>query len=123
MSHIVEIKTQVRDPVAVTAACSRLGLPPPMEGTFRLFTSSETGLAVQLPGWNYPVVFNTAEGSVKYDNFGGRWGDPQELNKLLQTYAVEKAKIEARKQGHSVHEQSLSDGSIKLTIQVQGGIA
>lgn len=34
--------------------------------------------------------------------------------------AVEKAKIEARKKGHSVTEQSLADGSIKLTVQVGG---
>jgi hypothetical protein len=49
------------------------------------------------------------------------WGDPSKLDALLQMYAVEKAKIEARKKGHTVSEQSLSDGSIKLTIQVAGG--
>ncbi len=49
------------------------------------------------------------------------WGNPAELQKFLQMYACEKAKIEARRQGHSVTEQSLSDGSIKLTIQVAGG--
>jgi hypothetical protein len=37
--------------------------------------------------------------------------------------AVEKAKIEARKRGHSVFEQPLADGSIKLTIQVAGGVS
>ena len=36
--------------------------------------------------------------------------------------AVEKAKLEARRKGHTVFEQPLSDGSIKLTIQV-GGVA
>mgnify|MGYP000116638266 CR=1 FL=1 len=35
----------------------------------------------------------------------------------------EKAKIEARKKGHTVSEQTLADGSIKLTIQVAGGAA
>lgn len=121
MSHIVEIKTQVRDPVAVAAACQRLGLPPPLRKTVRLFTSTETGLVVQLPGWNYPVVCDVASGAVKYDNFNGRWGDQQELSKFLQMYTVEKARIEARKKGHTVTEHSLADGSIKLTIQVQGG--
>ncbi|MEO8493902.1 MAG: DUF1257 domain-containing protein, partial [Planctomycetota bacterium] len=29
-------------------------------------------------------------------------------------------KLEARKQGHSVHEQALNDGSIKLTVSVGG---
>ena len=31
---------------------------------------------------------------------------------------VEKAKLEAHKAGHCVTEQSLADGSIKLTVQV-----
>ena len=105
MSHIVEIKTQVRDPVAIAAACRRLGLSEPFQKTVKLFTSTETGLAVQLPRWNYPVVCDVATGAVKYDNYNGRWGDQQELNKFLQAYAVEKAKIEAHKKGHSVTEQ------------------
>jgi hypothetical protein len=36
-------------------------------------------------------------------------------------YAVEKCRIEARKAGRSVTEQTLADGSVKLTIQVSGG--
>ena len=51
------------------------------------------------------------------------WGDRKHLDKLLQAYACEKAKIEARRRGHSVTEQTLADGSIKLTIGVQGGAA
>ena len=123
MSHIVEIKTQVRDAAAVQAACRRLGLSPPVQGTTRLFNASVTGLAVQLPGWRYPVVCQLAAGDVKYDNYNGHWGAAQELDKFLQAYAVEKAKIEARLKGHSVTEQALADGSIKLTIQVAGGAA
>jgi hypothetical protein len=34
--------------------------------------------------------------------------------------AVEKARLEARKRGHAVVEQSLADGAVKLTIQVGG---
>ena len=48
------------------------------------------------------------------------WGEQQHLDAFLQTYAVEKAKVEARRRGHSVTEQPLADGSIKLTIQVGG---
>ena len=47
----------------------------------------------------------------------------KELDHFLQAYAAERAKIEARKKGYSVTEQSLQDGSIKLTIQVTGGAA
>ena len=41
---------------------------------------------------------------------------------FLEVYSVvvEKAAIEARKRGHSVVEQALADGSIKLTIRVGG---
>jgi len=35
--------------------------------------------------------------------------------------AVEKTRLEARKQGYDVAEQALADGSIKLTVQVGGG--
>ena len=56
MSHIVSIKTEVRDPAAVAAACRRLGLPEPVHGTARLFEGEATGLLVKLPGWLYPVV-------------------------------------------------------------------
>jgi hypothetical protein len=51
---------------------------------------------------------------------GSFWGDPKHLDRFLQAYACEKAKIEARKRGHAVSEQQLADGSIKLTIQVGG---
>jgi len=123
VSHIVTIQTQVRDPAAVTAACLRLGLPPPIRRTVQLFSSTAEGLAIELPGWHYPVVCDVASGTLKFDNYGGVWGDQKELDRFMQAYACEKAKIEARRQGHSVTEQPLADGSIKLTVQVTGGAA
>ncbi len=120
MSHTVEIKTEVRDPAAVASACRRLQLPPPVAGVTRLFAESVTGLAVQLPGWRYPIICQVTSGRLKYDNFRGHWGEPAELDRFLQAYAVEKARLEARRQGHSVTEQQLADGSIKLTVQVGG---
>ena len=60
MSHIVEIKTEVRDPVAIAAACRRLALPEPVQGTASLFEAEATGLLVQLPGWLYPIVIDPA---------------------------------------------------------------
>jgi len=121
MSHIVTIQTKVRDAVALAAACRRLGLAEPLVGTTKLFAGEATGHIVQLPGWNYPVVIDTATGEIRYDTFNGAWGDEKDLHKLLQRYAAEKAALEARRQGHSVLEQQLPDGSIKLTIQVGAG--
>jgi hypothetical protein len=80
-------------------------------------------LGVQLPGWKYSVVCELDSGRVKFDNFQGHWGDQQELDRFLQAYAVEKTGIEARKKGYLVTEQALADGSIKLTVQVTGGVA
>jgi len=120
LSHIVEIKTEIRDEQAVRAACTRLQLAAPEQKTVRLFSATATGLCVQLPGWNYPVVANLQTGQVQYDNYNGHWGEQKHLNSFLQAYAVEKAKIEARKKGHSVSETSLQDGSIRVTLKVGG---
>lgn len=123
ISHIVSIKTEVRDAAAVNAACRRLGLAPPVAGQHKLFTSTAAGLGIKLPGWNYPVVFDLTTGQVAFDNYNGRWGTQEKLDAFLQAYAVEKAKIEARNKGYTVTEQSLASGEIKLTIHVSGGVA
>jgi len=121
VSHIVHVKSEIRDAAAVRAACQRLGLPAPVQGTTRLFSGEVTGLAIQLPDWQYPVVADLASGQIRYDNFSGRWGADDRLRAFMQMYAVEKCRIEARRRGHAVSEQKLADGTIKLTIQVQGG--
>jgi hypothetical protein len=118
VSHIVQIQTEIRDPTAVRAACSRLSLPEPVFGETQLFNSSAVGWAVRLPDWNYPVVCDVTTAKIAFDNFGGRWGDESQLHKFLQAYAVELAKLEARRQGHSVQEQLLTDGSIRVQIAV-----
>lgn len=122
MSHIVTVKTEVRDVAAVRAACKRLGLAEPVHGETKLFSGQAEGLIVRLPDWQYPVVCDTTSGQVQYDNFGGRWGDQAHLDQFLQAYAVEKAKIEARRKGHTCTEQQLADGSVKLTVNL-GGVA
>lgn len=121
MSHVVSIKTQIKDAAAVRAACRRLSLAEPVVGKAELFSGSVHGLLVQLPDWIYPVVCDLASGQVQFDNFGGRWGKQTELDRFLQAYACEKAKILARQAGHTVTEQQLTDGSVKLTVQVEGG--
>lgn len=118
MSHIVTIKTEVKDATAVAAACRRLGLSEPVHGTAELFSGKVTGLVVQLPGWKYPIVIDTNGGSIQFDDFGGHWGAHEQLDRFLQAYAVERAKAEARRKGHVCSEAILADGSIKLTIQV-----
>lgn len=122
MSHIVEIKTEVRDAAAIGAACRRLQIGQPTNGTATLFSGEATGAIVQLPGWKYPVVFDINSGEARFDDFEGRWGKREELGKFLQMYAVEKCRLESHRKGHAVTEQTLSDGSIKLTVNVGGAV-
>jgi hypothetical protein len=116
MSHLVSIETKLHDPRAISAACQRLGLAEPVEGTAELFSGTATGLLVRLPGWEFPAVIDPLTGVVRYDNYEGAWGDPRELDRFLQAYAVEKVLLESRKKGFQVTEQAFEDGSIKLQI-------
>lgn len=120
MSHIVQIQTEISDPAGIRAACDRLRLPEPVFGETKLFSDSKTGWAVQLRDWRFPIICDTTSGRVDFDNFSGRWGDRKELDGFIQRYAVEKARIEARKRGHMVTEQQLDDGSIRLMVQIGG---
>jgi hypothetical protein len=116
LSHLVSIKKKVRDLAAVQAACSRLKLPPAVEGTAKLYGVQATGLLLMLPEWRYPVVLDLAQGEVKFDNFEGAWGEIKHLNAFFQAYQVEKAKLEARRKGLSVSEQLLADGTVRVNI-------
>ncbi|WP_437222635.1 DUF1257 domain-containing protein [Planctomicrobium sp. SH661] len=120
MSHIVTIQVEIRDPIAIQAACQRLHLPEPTSGQFQMFTATAAGWGVQLPGWRYPVVCDIEQRQLHFDNYGGRWGEPLQLDRFLQAYAVEKSMQEARRAGHSVQELLLPDGTIQLTLEVGG---
>lgn len=122
MSHIVTVETQIRDPAAIRAACGRLRIPEPVFGETQLFSAAETGWAVELPEWRYPIVCQVETGEIRFDDFGGRWGDRCQLDRFFQAYAAEKTRIEARKAGHTVAEQALADGSIKLTVNLAGSV-
>jgi hypothetical protein len=120
LSHIVTVKTEVRDHAAVADACRRLTLPEPATGTAHLYSGQATGLLVHLPDWLYPVVVDTSTGTIHYDNYGGAWGDERHLHRFLQAYAVERARGEARRKNYAATEQSLADGSILVEIEVGG---
>jgi hypothetical protein len=120
MSHVVTIKTQLRDVTSIAAACRRLGLPEPVQGTTRLYSGEVTGLLIHLRDWQYPIAVDPASGEVQGDNFDGAWGNPAEIDRLAQAYAIEKIHLESRKKGLRVTETPLEDGSVKLQI-LEGG--
>jgi hypothetical protein len=118
MSHLVTIKAQIKDATAIAAACQRLGLPAPVEGTAKLYSGEASGLLVQLPGWTYPLVIDMVSGTVQFDHYEGRWGEMAKLHQFRQMYAVERCRQEARAKGHAITETPLPDGSIKLQLIV-----
>ena len=120
MSHIITIQVEVKDFDSIRAACRRLKLKEPVHGKAVVFNAEVEGVIVHLPRWNYPIVCLLNTGEVKYDNFGGEWGDQKYLDKFVQTYSIEKATLEARRKGYSVVEQPLADGSVKLTVNIGG---
>lgn len=119
MSHIVQIKTEVRDVEAIKGACRRLKLEEPVNANHHVFSVHRQGWGVKLPNWTYPVVCNTETGAVDFDNYNGSWGKQEELDKFLQAYAVEKAVLEAQRNGYSLYETTLPDGSIELSITME----
>jgi hypothetical protein len=118
MSHTVTIKSVITDPAAIQAACHRLKLPQPIKGEVILFDRKAQGIGVQLEGWRFPICIES-DGNLLFDNFGGFWGNPERLDQFQQMYAVEKAKLEARKQGYQCSESVLADGSIRLQVLVE----
>jgi hypothetical protein len=119
MSHCVTIATQITSRTALAAACSRLGLAPPVDGVAELYDGTKAaGTLVVLPGWLYPVVVDLATGTGRFDNFEGRWGRQEELDRLCQRYASEVFYEQAYAQGHRIlGEEAGVDGEILLTIE------
>ena len=119
MSHTVTIQAELKDPAALEAACRRLQLHLPTRGRIQLFDRVAEGTGIQLDGWRFPICL-TDQGELLYDNFGGFWGLPERLDEFRQAYAIEKTRLEARRQGYPCQEQALPDGSVRLTLQVEG---
>ena len=120
MSHIVTIKTEVRDP---PGRRGRMPAARPARADRRRRCALQRRgrwAARDAPRLALPGRLRHRQRRACYDNYGGSWGLQEHLDRFLQRYAVEKAGIEARKRGHSVVEQVLVDGSIKVTINIGG---
>lgn len=117
MSSTMNVNIELRDCEALKAACKRLGLKV-VEGTHKLFASTETGLGIFLKGWQYPVVVKDDGKEVSYDNYEGKWGGTKELNKLKAYYGIEKAKREALRKGYSYYESKNHADKPQLRIQI-----
>jgi len=116
MSHIVTIKVKVCDLEAIRKTCQRMKLKEPCFGKATVFQKTVAGTIVQLPGWEFPIVINLRTGNIQYDNYQGYWGKQEELDKFLMYYGVEKAKLEAAKEGQTWTETELDNGQVMVEI-------
>lgn len=118
MSHTVSIKaTEMKSEEHLAAACRRIKIEAPIKGVHEMFDGTKVqGNAVQLPGWHEKAVVKQ-DGEVAFDNYGGRWGDEIELDKLVQAYKIEEIEAAARINAYTnIQEEELSNGDMKLTL-------
>jgi len=117
MSHVTTVQTEIKDKTALMAVCKQLGLDLKTgKHTVTLFSGKvDCEFSIQLPGWKYRCAV-LADGSVKFDVYGGQWGNLGELNKLKQAYAVEVATKKARSMGYLVQKKTKQDGTIQLVL-------
>jgi hypothetical protein len=122
MSHFTTIKTQIKDPEALRAACGELGLA-------LLEKTQARGYGNQTRPGDYVVVlkgpFDIAVNQQPDGTFGltADWWNGhvelevgQDYGRLLQLYGVHKASKEARRKGLSVLRQPQRNGAIKLIL-------
>lgn len=115
MSHVIELKIKLSDPAALRDAAQVLGLELTESQTVSFYSASVTGTAIRLPEWRYPVIVE-ADGTVRYDNYDGRWGDIATLNNLVQEYTAQIVESQARAAGQYAWREEREDGTLVLRV-------
>ena len=124
MSHISKIELEVKDLGVLSQACTRLGLNPVKnQKTYVWYgrDSQKCDHAIRVPGAEYEIGVLKKDGLFElqcdfYDrNIEKAIGRKGGL--LKQAYAVEKAKIEARRKGYSVLEKRTETG-VRLHVRM-----
>jgi len=123
MSHISKIELEVRDFEVLGAACKRLKLEL-VKGrkTFKWYgKAAGCDHAIRVPGADYEIGVRKAGGLYELNC---DYYDPhiekaigKQGGLLKQAYAVQKAKVEARKKGYSVMERQTRTG-IRLHVRI-----
>jgi hypothetical protein len=88
-------------------------------GTHVLYSGDVNGIGIRLKGWNYPAAINLETGEISYDNYHGQWGAMDIMDGFVQSYVVEKTRLEAMAQNiQMANEETLDDGTVELTFSV-----
>lgn len=117
MSHTATVKVAFSDTQILKDVCERLGLTY-QEGQQKVRLYSETvdcEFSINLSGWNYPIAITGDK--VLFDNYNGRWGRMEELEKLQDQYSRETILQVARMRGFTCDEEvDPLTGDIVLTV-------
>ncbi len=101
MSHVATCKAKLllRNHIATAAAAMGWEITDATSAVFYDRTTHE-GIVIAAEGWRYPIVVKE-DGSIAYDDYGGDWGDVEDLSKFQSeyTYAVMVETMEARTDG------------------------
>jgi hypothetical protein len=121
MSHTTRRKSALKNADLIKAAVEQMpGAKFLGQQTVKQFGSAINGVAVQLPGFKYPIAINTQTGEISSDTFNGHWGKPELIDKLAQNYGIEVAKAEAEQLRGKFDMVTLDDGSVECTITLGG---
>lgn len=120
MSHIVSTKLDFnREHVPhLQKAVQEVGGKWQGWGEVQTYSTRETGYRIQLPGWKYPVVFEE-DGTVKYDNFNGNWGEQGKLDTLLQLFTNNVIQHSAKKLGYKEISRKINEKG-QLVVELVG---
>lgn len=98
MSHTVKVKVQLRNKIALGSSVVELQGNVLGDGTHRLYQGAEVGFGFTLPKWHFPLVLKEG-GELAYDDYNGVWGNPADITRLTELYALIVAKQAAAAQG------------------------
>lgn len=115
MSHTVNAQTTMTQGGAIADACKELGLTPPTRETVEFYDGRQvTGTCIRLPGWRQPIVL-AEDGRATFDNFEGRWGKLEELNRFRQHYTL--AVTRRAMPGYRITTAPQADGSLRVVME------
>ncbi len=98
-SHTVKVKCDFRDHDILAGAVRGMGGEVLGKGTHNLYSSNKaTGFGFTLPNWKFPLVAEEG-GQLAFDNYGGSWGNPADLERLKTEYVIATAEQAAMAQG------------------------
>lgn len=113
MSHSQTVKVEVKVGEALCEAAKEMNATSYSSSVqdVKLFDGNYQGMFVHFPNWRYPVVFS--ERGAIYDDYNGRWGNPEDITRFKQAYAAHAVRIVGMREGNTL-EYDTTQGNNRL---------